>query len=171
MAQQTLNFSQQSLSTPVLPGTWKLGEGRAISLHPREAAVLRIAHGRVWVTFDTQRVGHGNELGDYFLTAGEGLTVQAGQRAVIEPFGARPQDTAYFSWDALPAAVRSPVRAVSHWQLSVLQPLADLRSALAQAGGAVGRLVAGLAGLLPQLLRLPQPLAECRHGPPQISIS
>jgi hypothetical protein len=148
MAQQTLSFTQQSLSSPVLPGTWKLGSGRAISLHPREDAVLRVAHGRVWVTFDTQRVGHGNELGDYFLVAGEELTVQAGQRAVVESFGSQQHDTAYFSWDALPAAVRSPVRAVSHWQLAVLQPLADLRGALGLAGGALVRLAAGLAGML-----------------------
>ncbi len=155
MALQALATAQQSLSSPVLPGTWKLGAGRAITLHPREDAVLKIAHGRVWVTFDTPRIGHGNELGDYFLEAGGQLTVQAGQRAVIESYGPQSQDTAYFSWDALPAAVRSPVRVVSQWQLSVVQPLVDLRLALGLAGGAVVRLafgVVGLAGAVPGLL-------------------
>ena len=147
-----LHTTHQSLSSPVLPGTWKLGAGRAITLHPREDAVLRIAHGRVWVTFDTPPRGPGNELGDYFLNAGEQLTVQAGQRAVVEPFGKHAQDTAYFSWDALPAAVRSPVRAVSRWQLAVVQPLVDLRLALGMAGGAVVRLGFGLAGVVADLL-------------------
>ncbi len=147
-----LQTTLQSLSSPVLPGTWKLGAGRAITLHPREDAVLKIAHGRVWVTFDIPHRGHGNELGDHFLSAGEEVTVQAGQRAVIEPFGRSAQETAYFSWDALPAAVRSPVRAVSRWQLAVVQPMVDLRLALAMAGGAVVRLGFGLVGVIADLL-------------------
>jgi hypothetical protein len=152
MALQTLAGKQYFLSSPVLPGTWKLGTGRAIMLAPRSDAVLRIAHGRVWVTFGAGHVGHGNELGDYFLSAGEQITVQAGQQAVIESYGGSAQETAYFSWDALPAAVRSPVRVASRWQLAVVQPLVDLRLALVLAGGAVVRLVSGLAGLTADLL-------------------
>lgn len=147
-----LQTTHHSLSSPVLPGTWKLGAGRAITLHPREDAVLKIAHGRVWVTFDAPQRGHGNELGDHFLSAGEQMTVQAGQRAVIESYGPGSQETAYFSWDALPAAVRSPVRAVSRWQLAVVQPLVDLRLALGMAGGALVRLASGLAGVVTDLL-------------------
>ena len=139
-------------TTPVLPGTWKLVAGRAITLNPRDDAVLRIAHGRVWVTFDTQQVGHGNELGDYFLSAGDQVTVQGGQRAVIESWGANPQETAYFRWDALPMSVRSPVRVASRWQLAVVQPLVDLRLALGLAGGALGRLALGLTGVVADLL-------------------
>lgn len=152
MALQTLAVSQQTLASPVLPGTWKLGAGRAVTLHPREDAILRIAHGRVWVTFDAPQRGFGNELGDYFLSAGEQITVQAGQRAVIEPYGPKGEGAAYFSWDALPAAVRNPVRAVSRWQLAVVQPLVDLRLALGLAGGAVARLGLGLGGVLVDLL-------------------
>lgn len=151
MALQSLAMSQQSLSSPVLPGTWKLVAGRAVTLVPREDAVLRIAHGRVWVTLGHPPVGHGNESGDLFLGAGEQVTVQAGQRAVVEPFAdaaaGQAQGAAYFSWDALPAAVRDPVRVVSRWQLAVVQPLGDLRLAFGLAGGAVGRLVFGLAGV------------------------
>jgi hypothetical protein len=152
MALHSAAGTQHSLSSPVLPGTWKLGTGRAITLAPREDAVLRIAHGRVWVTFGIRPAGHGNELGDYFLSAGEQITVQGGQQAVIESYGGSPQETAYFSWDALPAAVRSPVRVASRWQLSVVQPLVDLRLALVLAGGAVVRLVCGLAGVTADLL-------------------
>ena len=35
-----------------LAGCWKLGAGSALSLQARHAGVLRIAHGRVWATFD-----------------------------------------------------------------------------------------------------------------------
>ena len=45
MAAQMLTQTQQSLSSAALPGTWKLGAGRAITLAPREDAVLRVAHG------------------------------------------------------------------------------------------------------------------------------
>ena len=37
---------------PALPGTWKLGRGRAITLRPTTDGILRIAHGRVWATVD-----------------------------------------------------------------------------------------------------------------------
>lgn len=148
MALQHLAASRQSLSSPVLPGTWKLAAHRAITLHPREDAVLRIAHGCVWLTFDGQAAGHGEDSGDIFLAAGEQVTVQAGQRAVIEPYGAAgSKAVAYFSWDALPVAVRDPVRAASRWQVAVLQPLGDLRGALGVAAGALGRLVLGLGGV------------------------
>ncbi len=148
MALQSLAESRQSLSSPVLPGTWKLAANRAVTLRPREDAVLRIAHGCVWLTFDAAPSGPGNASGDLFLVAGEQITVQAGQRAVIEPHaGAGVEPVAYFSWDALPAAVRDPVRVAGRWQVAVLQPLGDLRGALALAAGALGRLALGLAGL------------------------
>jgi len=49
-----LTQTQQSLSSAALPGTWKLGAGRAITLAPREDAILRVAHGALWVTFEGQ---------------------------------------------------------------------------------------------------------------------
>ena len=62
---QTSPETQQSLigMGTRLPGCWQLGHGRAVSLLPREAGVLRVAHGRVWATLD--------ELtGDHVLHAG-----------------------------------------------------------------------------------------------------
>ncbi len=57
MASQTLTQMQQSTSAPALPGTWKLAAGRAITLEPREAGILRVAHGQLWATFDGPHSG------------------------------------------------------------------------------------------------------------------
>lgn len=147
MVTPTLLISQQSPLDSLLPGCWKLGAGRALTLQPREDGVLRVAHGRMWVTFDGPHSGHGNESGDHFLAVGEQLTLQAGRRVVVEPWGAETEAPAYFSWDALPARLPHPVREASRWQLAVVQPLADLRLALLLGLGAVGRLGTGLAGV------------------------
>ena len=45
MALQTLVQPHQSAPAGALPGTWKLGAGRAITLQPREAGVFRVVHG------------------------------------------------------------------------------------------------------------------------------
>ena len=147
MAAQMLTQTQQSLSSAALPGTWKLGAGRAITLAPREDAVLRVAHGRVWLTFEGQ---HGNapaDSGDHFLDVGQQVTVQAGQRVVLESMSPQRSAPAYFNWEPLPALVAQPLRATSRWHMAVIQPLADLRLAALMGLGAVGRLVAGVFGL------------------------
>lgn len=146
MATQTALFSQQSTLDQSLPGCWKLGAGRAVTLKPREDGVLRIAHGGLWVTLEGPHGGLANESGDHFLSAGQELTVQAGQRAVIEPWGNHTEAPAYFAWDPMPAVMLSPVRVMNQWQAAVVQPLADLRLALGLGVGAVGRLALGVAG-------------------------
>ena len=100
MAQQTLTQTQQSLSSAALPGTWKLGAGRAITLAPREDAVLRVAHGRMWVTFEGAHGLSPADSGDHFLDVGQQLTVQAGQRVVLEAAGARHGIA--FQWQEYP---------------------------------------------------------------------
>lgn len=138
MATQMLTQTQQS---PALPGTWKLASGRAITLEPREAGTLKVEHGRVWATFDGPHEGALNDLGDHVIGVGERLHVRPGQRLVLEPLnGGAP---AYFSWDPAPVRVRSPAPDMAR----VVQPLGDLRAALALGAGAAGRLVAALAGL------------------------
>lgn len=142
-----------------LSGCWKLGSGRALTLRPTEAGVLRIAHGQVWLTFDNAHQDDGVRGGDHFLGAGEELKLLPGQVLVMESWHAAHASPAYFSWDPLPAAagvaLASPTRhalaqrAVSlPWRAGVAQPLRDLRGALGLAAAASGRLAFGLAGTL-----------------------
>ncbi len=139
MAAQTLVQTQQSTANGALPGTWKLAAGRAITLEPREAGFMRVAHGQIWATYDGPHSGPRNNLGDVVVGAGEQLSLRAGQRMVIEAWsGAHP---AYFSWDPLPEPIAVPSRA------RIVQPLADLRLAVVLGVGALGRLLAGVVGL------------------------
>jgi Protein of unknown function (DUF2917) len=138
---QTLIQTHQSLSASALPGTWKLAAGRAITLRPREAGILRVAHGQMWATYDGPHQGSLNDLGDHVIGTGGQLRVRAGQRLVVESWGG--QSPAYFSWDPLPV----PAQFSAPRLVRVVQPLSDLRLALALGAGAAGRLVAGLAGL------------------------
>ena len=152
MASQTLTQMQQSSSAPALPGTWKLAAGRAITLEPREAGTLKVAHGQLWATYDGPHSGPLNDLGDHVVGVGEQLRLRPGQRLVVEASnGGHP---AYFSWDPLPQNAAAP---------RLVQPLADLRLALALGAGAAGRLVAGVAGLAWDLVagRGRETLADC----------
>jgi DUF2917 family protein len=155
MTSQTLTQTQQSPAAPALPGTWKLAAGRAITLHPRESGVLRVAHGQLWVTFDGPHAGPPNDLGDHFVGVGEQLRLRPGQRLVAEAWNG--EAPAYFSWDPLPFRSESPRFA------AVVQPLADLRLAWAFGAGAFARLVTGLAGLAWGAVvgRGRDPLTEC----------
>ena len=132
--------TQSSLSA-ALPGTWKLAAGRAITLQPREDGVLRVAHGRLWATFDGPHGGPLNDLGDHVIDAGGRLGLRAGRRVVVEAWD--QSAPAYFSWDPLTvSAARTLPRAAR-----VRQPLSDLGLALTMAGGAMSRLLAGLGSL------------------------
>lgn len=171
MTTATQTLSHQSHRPAALIGTWKLGAGRAITLQPREDAVLRVAHGCIWVTLDGPHSGPLNGMGDRFIGAGEQITVAAGQRLVTEPMGGAEAGSVYFSWEPLASpfhqlahqALRQPVRSPSRLQLAVLQPLADLRGALVLALAAVGRLGTGVFGLAADLVagRDRKALAAC----------
>ena len=141
MTSQMLNELQQSPLPCVLPGTWKLAGGRAITLRPREAGILRVAYGQLWVTFDGPHSGPPNDLGDHFIGVGERLRLRAGQSLVVEARDAKAPT--YFSWDPLPAGALIATPRLA----PVVQPLADLRTAWVLGAGAVRRLVAGLAAL------------------------
>jgi hypothetical protein len=131
-------------------GCFKLNAGRAMSLTPNVPGELRIAHGRVWVTFGHAADDASVRAGDYFLGAGDLLRLLPGQQLVMEVHDKNtPQhadQSVYFSWepDAAMDLAASP-RRVQHAHAGVRQPLLDLGAALHQAGGAFGRLVQGLA--------------------------
>jgi hypothetical protein len=139
MAAQTLTQMQQSPAA--LPGTWKLAAGRAITLQPREAGLVRVAHGQLWATYDGPHIGALNDSGDHVLGAGAQLRVAAGQRLVVEAWNG--EAPAYFSWDPLVQRAAVPRPRLE----AVVQPLSDLRLALVFGGRAAVRLVAALAAL------------------------
>ncbi|MBG9389661.1 DUF2917 domain-containing protein [Caenimonas aquaedulcis] len=156
MAFQTFPQTQQSSDSPVLPGTWKLVPGRAITLEPREAGTLKVAHGQLWVTYEGPHEGALNESGDLFIGVGNEVVLRAGQRLVVEAWN--DHAPSYFSWDPLPEPVRAPR------MVRVMQPLADLRVALAMTARALGGLAAGLGGLALDLVT-PRPRETCpAHG-------
>ena len=134
------------LSAPSLSGYCKLKAGHALTLHARQTGVLRITRGRVWLTFDINGPDLRARTGDHFLSSGESLQLSSGEAVVMEPYGLGHATLAYYSWE--PAAASPSVALVGSagWRAGVLQPLADLRLALALALGALGRLARGLAG-------------------------
>jgi Protein of unknown function (DUF2917) len=144
MAYQDLHqIEHQSgeLPAPTLSGYCKLEAGHALTLHARQAGVLRITRGRVWLTFDITEKNAAARTGDHFLSRGESLQLAAGEAVVMEPYGLGHVPAAYYSWEA--AAASRPV--VLSSSAGVRQPLADLRLALGLALGALGRLTRGLA--------------------------
>jgi hypothetical protein len=136
----------QASPAVALPGTWKLARGRAITLQPTADGILRIAHGRVWATVDGPHGGTPWDSGDHVLEVGRSMWIRAGQRVVIEAWS-RP-GSAYFSWDPALVPALAPAAARPRLNLApVLQPLADLRLALALAARAAGRLVSAVGRL------------------------
>lgn len=115
LAQNVLEL-QPTNGGPILPGCWTLAPGRAISLRPREAGVLRIEMGRVWATFDGPHQGHGNESGDHFLLAGQHLAVRAGQRLVLEPWCEVGDAPVCVQWTSVLKTV--PVR-TARWKMTL----------------------------------------------------
>lgn len=117
-----------------------------MTLAPRAAGELRIAHGRVWVTFGIGANDVTAQAGDHFLDAGDLLRLLPGQNVVMQGYEKTANASVYFSWepDAAvgPAASSRPVQSA---RIDVRQPLNDLGLALHLAGNALGRLVQGLA--------------------------
>jgi hypothetical protein len=160
MAMPQVTALSPRCAEPTLPGTWKLAPGRAITLEPREAGVFKVAHGRLWATFDGPHGGRLNESGDFFLGTGQTMRLQPGQRLVVEAWN--EGCPVYFSWD--PVAV--PVHRMN-WA-DIVQPVSDLRLALVFGGHAVARLVIGVGQIAWQSVFGPRITAEekacTRHG-------
>lgn len=136
-------------------GAWKLGAGRAITLQPREAGLLRISQGSVWATGDGPHPGPLNDQGDFVLHAGAHLPLRRGQRVVLEDFDRRLP--AFFIWEPLPEREARREQAAA-----LAQPAEDLRLAVALGASAAGRLLSALAGLVRAWLGRDRPaLADC----------
>ena len=132
--------TQPHQSAASLAGAWKLANGRAMTLQPREPGLLRVARGGLWATGDGPHRGPLNDQGDRFLQAGEQIQLRPGQRVVIEAWDRL--GPAYFTWDPLPVAA-APRRRLAE----LAQPVDDLRLAVAMGARAAGRLLAALVAL------------------------
>ena len=123
-------------------GTWRLHPGHAMSLRPKQGAVLRIFCGQVWVTQGLPAGATPDSAGDRFLGPGDVLAVPAGVCLVMEPVSARG-DTApvHFDWSDA-SALAGPGR----FDREVLSPARELGAALAQAVTAMARVLRGLLG-------------------------
>ena len=132
---------QTSHGQDSVPGFWKLAPGRALSLQPRQSGLLRVAQGQVWVTRDAPHQGAGNELGDFFLHAGEQMAVSPDQHLVLEPFARGQQQAVFFEWTPGLDAVQAPVAQSTG---ALTRPLRELALALGMVGSALGHLGMGL---------------------------
>ena len=130
-------------------GRFKLAQSHALTLTVNAPGELRIAHGRVWLTFANAAQDASVRAGDHFLQPGEVLRLACGQQVVMEALDARPDAAAYFSWEpdaALCTALATSPRLLQHAEIR--QPLRELSAALHQAGSALGRLLHGVVGSL-----------------------
>jgi hypothetical protein len=150
---------ERDASPPRLCG---LAAGHALTLRARRLSVLRISHGRVWLTLTDGGPWSRVRAGDHFLSPGESLTLLPGQELVMEPFGLADGAPAQFTWDepgAEAAAVHVPrvpvLSPAALWRGSVVEPLLDLRHAAGLAARATGRLAVGLGRLAGAVLVLP----------------
>ncbi len=134
------SVSAVSLVRPA--GTWRLHPGQAMSLRPKEASLLRIHRGPVWVTLGEPGALSPQASGDRFLHAGESMVVPAGAQLVMEPLSVRAEDgPVCFDWlGAAPQKV-----APGRFGREVLAPL---REAVAASGQAAWALLRGVRGLL-----------------------
>ncbi len=104
MAQQNTVYLQQSKRAANLAGSWKIAPGDAVTLRATKPGMLRVVHGGLYITLDGERIGAGNESGDYFLGLGQKLEIAAGQSAVIESWSVGDCNDASFSWEPVRCA-------------------------------------------------------------------
>lgn len=143
--------AQQLAATVPVSAYRQLEGGKAVTLRAKQLSVLRIAHGRVWVTLSDAGPYSRVLAGDHFLSRGQSLTLLPGQELVMESFESSANShtaTAHFSWET-PGVAAAPLQnarpAHQAINMGVLQPLRDLRHAPGLVAGACGRLVQGLA--------------------------
>lgn len=153
--------------SPALPGSWKLKAGRAVTLRPREASLLRVKQGRVWATL------HG-EPGDHVLVPGSTLHIPAGDRVVIEPWPVQDRQPVFFDWDPSPVylaaaeplvtLVAVPARAGTAQRADLRLALRDLRLALGASASAAVRLGWGVLARVGLVRGVPAPAGTCTQA-------
>ena len=147
-SQQSVTASSAGRSAA---GSWTLGAGRALSLHPAASGVLAIACGRAWVTAQGPGAGCPGTGVDHVLRAGDELAIAPGQHVVLEAWSppGRAADAVAFRWDVPPASLPATCvtrTAACDWECGVVQPLRDLLRALGLGGRAVGSAALDVAG-------------------------
>ena len=132
------------------PVASSLTAGQAIKLRAKALSVLRISHGRVWVTVSDVGAYSRVMAGDHFLSRGDSLTLLPGQELVMEPFGRGEKTSVQFSWGP-PGAVAAVMQkmATPNWRGGVLHPLLDLRYASGLVARAMGACLSVWAMLQP----------------------
>lgn len=124
-------------------GAWRLQPGHAMSLCPKQPALLRIHRGRVWVTLGAPGVASPDGAGDRFVQGGESLLVPAGARLVMEPLSTREgSGPVCFDWSDVAASEAAPGR----FGREVLAPMRELGASLGLASLSLLRVVRGLLG-------------------------
>jgi len=123
-----------------------LPAGQALTLRARRAGVLRIAQGRVWLTFGPAGRRPGWPADDHVLGAGQALALARGDAVVLEAWHVGEAQgagaAAAFVWT--PAA---PLGVRPGW-LALAQALQDLGRALGAVAGASARLAQAAAARL-----------------------
>ncbi len=158
MASKSVLNSQQSPSTlkPVKTLCWQVAPGRALQFQADKAVELQIAQGRVWATLDGPHAGAANDWGDLVLRAGDRLTLQSGQRVVLESWSeGTPGGASRLVWSS--AAQAAQASSAGWWVLG-----SDLVAWFAQ----TGRLLLAWGGRATGLGRLgSQGRLQCQPGP------
>ncbi|CAN5430496.1 hypothetical protein BH10PSE16_BH10PSE16_12670 [soil metagenome] len=84
-AVQTARFSSQARAPRSRPAiSCTLQDGQAMTVQARESGVLRVAQGRIWLTFSHAGRDRRVPAGDHFLGCGDSLPLSAGQTVVME---------------------------------------------------------------------------------------
>lgn len=156
-SKSVLNLQQSSSALdPAQTLCWQMAAGRVLQFQADKAVELQIAQGRVWATLDGPHTGAANDWGDLVLRSGDRLTLQRGQRIVLESWSEGPSGgAARLVWS--PAA--QAVTALSAgWRAA--------RSAFAARLAQTGRLVFARGGRAAGLGRLGlKSCLQCQPGP------
>ena len=101
-------FSSQARLAARLPAICAtLPAGQAVTLQPRQAGLLRVVQGGIWLTFNPAAGDEGPALpGDHFLACGDSVPLAAGQAVVAEfwgPGASAGNAAACLAWETAPA--------------------------------------------------------------------